>query len=99
MPKIAIFEPKREKMSATTIEFLSKHTGKTVDLQGWLMGKRTGKGLAFLVMRDGSGMCQCVVDEQEVSPEVFEDARRLTQESSFRLTGSVVADERQMGGV
>jgi len=23
----------------------------------------------------------------------------LTQESSFRLTGSVVADERQMGGV
>jgi asparaginyl-tRNA synthetase len=99
MPKIAIFEPKREKMSAATIDNLSRCIGERVDLQGWLMGKRTGKGLAFLVMRDGSGMCQCVVDEQQVSPEVFEEARRLTQESSFRLTGDVVADERQLGGV
>lgn len=80
------------------IERLKEAVGQTVRLQGWLMGKRTGKGLVFLVVRDGSGMCQCIVDEQKVPAVVFELAKGLNQESSLRISGTVVADERQLGG-
>jgi len=81
-----------------TIERLSAAVGQTITLQGWVMGKRTGKGLVFLIVRDGSGLCQCIVDENKVAVALFEDAKRITQESSLRITGQVVADERQVGG-
>lgn len=47
----------------TTIEKLSNHIGKTFELKGWVANKRTGKGLVFVSLRDGSGYCQCVFDE------------------------------------
>jgi asparaginyl-tRNA synthetase len=81
-----------------TIERLNAAVGETVTLQGWVMGKRTGKGLVFLIVRDGSGLCQCILDENKVDSAIFEDAKRISQESSLRITGQVVADERQVGG-
>jgi asparaginyl-tRNA synthetase len=77
---------------------MQANVGKTVRLQGWVSNKRSGKGLFFIVMRDGSGFCQCVVDEAKVSADVFEQARRLTMESSFSIEGTVVKDEKQIGG-
>jgi asparaginyl-tRNA synthetase len=80
-----------------TIENIADHVGKEVTIQGWLYAK-TGKGkLQFLQVRDGTGVIQCVVFKKEVTPEVFEDARRLTQESSLVVTGTVRADERAPG--
>jgi asparaginyl-tRNA synthetase len=80
-----------------TIEEIAGHVGKEVIVQGWLYAK-TGKGkLQFLQVRDGTGIVQCVVFKKEVTPEVFEDARRLTQESSVMVTGVVRADERAPG--
>lgn len=81
-----------------TISELSKHVGSTVTLNGWVYNMREGKGIAFVILRDGSGLCQCIVSESEVSPEVWTDVNRLTQESSLRITGTVVADERSVGG-
>ncbi|MCB0514640.1 MAG: asparagine--tRNA ligase [Chitinophagales bacterium] len=82
----------------TNIKDLEQYEGKTVRLQGWVANKRTGKGLVFLVLRDGSGYCQCVVSEEQVSNETFETAKRATQESSLQLSGAVIKDERQVGG-
>jgi asparaginyl-tRNA synthetase len=80
-----------------TIEQLADHVGETVTIKGWLYAK-TGKGrLQFLQVRDGTGIVQCVVFKKEVTPEVFEDARKLTQESSLIVTGQVRADERAPG--
>lgn len=81
-----------------TISDLSKHVGSSVTLNGWVYNMRTGKGLAFVILRDGSGLSQCIVSESDVSPEVWEQVNRLTQESAVRLTGVVVADERSVGG-
>ena len=79
------------------IEELADHVGKTVSIKGWLYAK-TGKGrLQFLQVRDGTGIVQCVVFKKEVSQEVFEAARQLTQESSIIVTGEVRADERAPG--
>jgi asparaginyl-tRNA synthetase len=79
------------------IHGIAEHVGTEVSLQGWLHG-RTDKGrLQFLQVRDGTGFVQCVVFEKEVSPEVFDAARRLTQESSLVITGVVREDARAPG--
>ena len=85
-------------MTQTTIIYLSQHEGNIVQLKGWVANNRTGKGLVFVVLRDGSGYTQCVVDTNEVAEEQFEAAKRLTQESAVSMTGTIVKDERQIGG-
>ena len=81
------------------VEALPDHVGETVTVNGWLYNGRSGKGLRFLELRDGSGIVQVVVNEEQVGAEAFEAAASLTQESAFRVVGEVRADERQRGGV
>lgn len=84
--------------SYQTIEDLGKAVGKEVTLRGWVYNKR-GKGkLQFIILRDGTGICQCVVFRDNVSEETFEAAKTLTQESSVSITGTVRAEERATGG-
>ncbi|HEY76205.1 MAG TPA: asparagine--tRNA ligase [Thermoflexia bacterium] len=79
------------------IENIAQYVGEEVRIQGWLYN-RTDKGkLQFLQVRDGSGFVQCVVFKKEVPEEVFETARRLTQESSLIVTGVVRQDDRAPG--
>lgn len=80
------------------IRDLPQHDGQTVTLKGWLYNRRDSKGLAFLVLRDGSGLAQCVVSEQETSVETWHAAENATQESALVVTGTVRKDERQIGG-
>src|SRR5512143_1163895 len=79
------------------INELAKHVGETVTLQGWLYA-RTDKGkLVFMQVRDGTGICQCVVFKRDVDEQTFESAMHLTQESSVIVTGDVRADARAPG--
>ena len=76
---------------------IATYDGQEVTLRGWLYN-RTDKGrLQFLLVRDGTGIAQCVVFKKEVDPETFEVATSLTQESSLELTGVVRADDRAPG--
>ena len=80
------------------IERIGEHIDETVTIKGWVYSK-TGKGkLQFIVVRDGTGLLQCVVFQKAVTPEVFEGAKSLTQESSLIVTGKVRADDRAPGG-
>lgn len=81
------------------IKELSKNIGKEAKLQGWVANKRSGKGIVFIVLRDGSGFCQCVISQDQVGDEIFNTAESLQLESSISLSGNVVADEKQVGGV
>ena len=80
------------------IEDLSRHEGREVTLRGWVYHKRDIGKIRFLVIRDGSGYAQGVVVKKEVSPEVFETAGLLTQESSFEMRGTVRKEPRAPGG-
>lgn len=80
------------------IEDLSSYVGQEVELQGWVANRRDSKTLVFLILRDGSGLAQCIIDVNVVGEEVFEQAKGLGLESSVKLHGKVVADERQVGG-
>jgi asparaginyl-tRNA synthetase len=80
------------------IEELHRAAGKSVTLKGWVSNKREGKGIVFVILRDGTGFCQCVVTEETAGAEGLINAQNLTLESSVILTGNVVADEKQIGG-
>src|SRR5690606_12793324 len=68
-----------------------------VIIQGWLYDKTDKGKLQFLKVRDGSGVVQCVAFKKELSEEAFEAAKRITQESSLVLTGTVRKDTRAAG--
>ncbi len=81
-----------------SIEQLGAFEGLEVAVKGWLYNRRGSKGLSFLILRDGTGLVQCVVNEDQVDASSWEDAERASQESSLVIVGTVVADERQVGG-
>jgi asparaginyl-tRNA synthetase len=76
-------------MAVVPISALASHVGETVTLLGWLYNKRSSGKLHFLEVRDGSGICQCVVFKGNVSPELFAQADHLQQETSLAVTGTV----------
>ena len=79
------------------ISALGEFNDKEVTLNGWVQNKRENKGLAFIIVRDGTGFCQCVANEADLGDH-FAEAGKLTQETSLRISGKVVVDPRQIGG-
>lgn len=80
------------------IKDLSTKVDKTVVLKGWVQNKRESKDLVFLYLRDGSGICQCIVNNDEVSEDSFNVASSSGLETSLEVEGKVVEDPRQVGG-
>ncbi len=76
------------------ISNVREYEGKEVTIQGWLYNKRSSGKVRFLLVRDGSAIIQCVVVKSEVSEDTFEKTDLLTQESSLRVTGTLVEDKR-----
>jgi asparaginyl-tRNA synthetase len=75
---------------------LKAHADAEVRVRGWMYGRRSGGKIAFLLLRDGTGTCQSVVEATQ--RELFDKALALGQESSVALTGRVRVDERAPGG-
>jgi len=71
------------------IKDLGQHVGKEITIQGWMFNKRSGKGIQFLQLRDGSGVVQGIVFDKTESSELFKIADSLTPESSLAITGDV----------
>ena len=82
----------------TTIAQIGGHDGQSVTLRGWLYNLRESGKLLFPQFRDGSGVIQGVVAKSDVSAELFETVKGLTQESSVIVQGKVRADKRAPGG-
>ncbi len=77
---------------------LGQHADRDVTVRGWVATTRSSGKIAFLVMRDGSGLLQCVISKKDVAPGVWEAFQSLTQEASVAVTGAVRADARAPGG-
>ena len=82
----------------TTIAELKNHVENRVTLSGWLYNLRASGKLLFLILRDGTGLCQCIVEKGKIPDELFDELKRLGQESSLIITGTVRAEERSVGG-
>ncbi len=75
-----------------------RHQGQPVEIRGWLYNRRSSGKLQFLLVRDGSGLMQCVLGKAEVSPECWDAAQALTQESALVVRGTPREDRRAPGG-
>ncbi len=76
-----------------------QHTGKPVELKGWIYRTRTMGGKAFVVLRDATGILQVTIAKDAVSAEAFAAAEKALIESAVVVKGTVVADKRAPGGV
>ncbi|MEK6799348.1 MAG: asparagine--tRNA ligase [Planctomycetota bacterium] len=81
-----------------TINRLTEFVGQTVRLQGWVYNTRSSGKIAFVILRDGTGLCQCVMEKNDRTEAAFEEAKKLSQESSVEVVGLVRKEERSVGG-
>ena len=80
------------------IKDLGQHVGETVTVKGWIETTRSHGKVAFAVLRDGTGIVQCVVVKKQVDEATWGAHASLTQESTASITGEVRADDRAPGG-
>ena len=82
----------------STIAEVYKYVDQEVKLGAWVANKRSSGKIAFLQLRDGTGFIQAVIVKAEVSEDLFQKAKSLSQESSLYVTGIVQKDERSAIG-
>ena len=87
-----------ESMKQTLIKDLGVHVGSEVCIWGWLYNRRSKGKIHFLIVRDGTGICQAVAFKGDLDPDLFDHLGRLPQESSLKVTGTVQQDDRAPGG-
>jgi asparaginyl-tRNA synthetase len=75
-----------------------RHVAEDVWVFGWLYHRRDKGKLQFLLVRDGTGIIQCVVSKADVDEATWQQAAELTQESSVKVYGTVRQDPRAPGG-
>ena len=85
-------------MTIARIEELKLHVGQPVTVNGWVTTTRSSGKIAFVVLRDGSGLVQCILAKKEVPEESWNRFQALTQETSVAATGIVREDARSPGG-
>lgn len=82
----------------TYIKDLKNLVGEKVTLKGWAYNVRSSGKIKFLLLRDGSGLCQCVFFKGGCTEDAFNNFEQITQETSVFVTGVVKADPKQPGG-
>jgi asparaginyl-tRNA synthetase len=85
-------------MAVTTVRHLGEHVGAAVTLRAWVQTTRVHGKVGFAVLRDGTGIVQCVLVQNQVPADVWESLQHLHQETSVEVTGEVRADARAPGG-
>ncbi len=81
-----------------TIAEAAQYVDQTVSIPGWLYNLRKSGKIVFPILRDGTGLMQCVALKNNLPDEVFESLKHLTQESSLIVTGKLRAETRAPGG-
>ena len=85
-------------MKTVAIRDLKNWNQASVEVRGWLYNKRSSGKIAFLIVRDGSGLLQCVISRQE-QPEMFALVKDLALETALIVRGKIRLEKRSPGGV
>ena len=72
---------------------LTEHIGERVRLAGWLHRLRRLSGVSFLILRDGTGLAQIIVDD----PALVAQLAALHNESVLVVEGRAVAEATILG--
>jgi asparaginyl-tRNA synthetase len=84
-------------MDRAYIEKIGEHAGEQVTVKGWVYNLRSSGKVKFLLLRDGTGLLQCVLTQRD-SGQAFETFETLTQETSVVAEGLVREEKRAPGG-
>jgi len=71
------------------ISDLGNSVNQKVQLKGWVYNLRSSGKILFLLLRDGTGIIQCVLEYSEEAKNAFEVCKALTQESVVEVWGVV----------
>lgn len=85
---------KKSQPPIATIADISSHSDKQVTLKGWVYNKRGSGKIIFLHVRDGSGFIQGVLPKTDDNSQMFEDTKKLGQEASVIVSGTVKKEAR-----
>ncbi len=77
-------------MQRITTDKVASHVGERVKLAGWMHNWRDMGKFGFLILRDGAGTFQAVLDD----PDEMEKLKGLQYESVLELEGLVAAEPR-----
>ena len=85
-------------MDTVLVKDIDKYDKKKIRINGWVYNSRRSGKIGFLMLRDGYGIVQCIIEKNHVGEENFEQFKSITQESSISVMGDVVKNERAEGG-
>jgi asparaginyl-tRNA synthetase len=85
-------------MDFVEVRDLAKYVGAVASVRGWVDSKRSHGKVAFIDLRDGTGLVQCVLVKKQLAPEAWDLFGELTQEASVQVTGETRAEPRAPGG-
>ena len=85
-------------MKTVTINRLDKYVDKEIEIKGWVYNRRSVGKIWFLILRDGTGLLQCVVVDGECDKDTFNLEQKLNQEDSVIVKGKVKKEPRAIGG-
>ena len=85
-------------MEFVKIKDIKNYKNKIVTLKGWIYNIRSSGKIGFLMLRDGFGIVQCIIEKSKLGDENFSVFKTLTQESSLKIIGTIVENERALGG-
>jgi len=77
---------------------IADYENQEATFNGWVYNTRSVGKIWFLILRDGTGMTQCVVTRDDTPDDIFCLEKSLTQESSVSVTGVVKKEPRSIGG-
>jgi len=70
---------------------------KEVNIRGWVYRARASQTVAFVVLRDSTGIIQCAAKKEE-NEQNYEKAKAVYLETSLMINGIVKKDQRAPGG-
>ena len=85
-------------MENTYLSDIADYENQEATFNGWVYNTRSVGKIWFLILRDGTGMTQCVVTTDDTPNDIFCLEKSLTQESSVSVTGVVKKEPRSIGG-
>ncbi len=71
------------------ISDLGSFVNQKVQLNGWVYNLRSSGKIRFILLRDGTGIVQCVLEYNKETKNAFELYEKLTQESVLQVQGVV----------
>jgi asparaginyl-tRNA synthetase len=85
-------------MKECLIKDFSQHVGIEVIIKGWVSNRRSSGKVSFLIIRDGSAVCQAIAEREALGEELYQEIKKVPQESSVIVQGIVKEEPRSPGG-